>query len=622
MNDRTRDQKFEKLLKHKSNEITLPTVWIYNFTAIVLPENIEKILSQGLHQPVGGRTNKTSILTKFEGFFQSWRAHAEKLNLDIFKVTKVRSQLYLEFCKLVNCTTQNHSDTLKKFLENNPQILICPSDKSKNINVINKTEYLKKLDQVFTRDKFQPLKINPINTDLTKIRALINSFKPFLSNLDEFKIQPIETLKRGYGIIKNHKPGAPLRPIVSSRDTITSGAELYLKNLIAPINENCHFSVNSTLSFKTKFFEFSQSWRFDPEIHEVISYDCQSLYTSINIKRVIKYILDIIYADIETFFPSKTKTVKILKEVVTKNILVPPRETLQAFFMAILTQFSTFQASNGFFREIEGCSMGSKISPSIANIFCHMFETEIIKDEIENGSVQAYYRYVDDIFVVLKKGHKNRLLEKLNNFDKNLGFTIETMENSRLNFLDTTVVIKNKTLNLEHYRKPTATDCLINYKTGVSPKSYKMSAFTGELYRCHHSTTTDEARDRAIQISRNIYLKNQYPAHLLDQKIAEVQNRNFQKSDYAEKRIADLENPDFDNYTFSLQYTSQRCSNAATSIYKILNQYTPNYKLKIVFTTIKLDSVIHPLLKPQKSYYQNCNVCYKYTCDCAKSYRV
>ena len=107
---------------------------------------------------------------------------------------------------------------------------------------------------------------------------------------------------------------------------------------------------------------------------------------------------------------------------------------------------------------------------------------------------------------------------------------------------------------------------------------------------------------------------------MLDQKIAEVQNRNFQKSDYAEKRIADLENPDFDNYTFSLQYTSQRCSNVATSIYKILNQYTPNYKLKIVFTTIKLDSVIHPLLKPQKSYYQNCNVCYKYTCDCAKSY--
>ena len=407
---------------------------------------------------------------------------------------------------------------------------------------------------------------------------------------------------------------------MSSRDTITSGVEAYLKNLISPINKNCKFSVDSTMSFKSKFYEFSQSGKFNSEIHEVISYDCQSLYTSINLKRVIKFILDIIYADVENFFPNRTKTVKILKEVITKNILVPPREILQNFFMKILTEFSTFEALNGFFRQIEGCSMGSKISPSIANIFCHMFETEIISNEIENGSVLAYFRYVDDILVVLKKGHKTNILEKLNNFDKNLGFTIESMENSRLNFLDTTIIMQDNTLNLEHYRKPTATDCMINYKTGVSPKSYKTGAFVGELYRCHHSTTTVEARERAIENSKKKYLKNQYPAHLLEQKITEVKNRNFQKSDYGEKRKADLENPEFENYTFSLQYTSQRCSNVATSIYKILKQFTPNYKLKIVFTTIKLDSVIHPLLKPQKKYYQNCNLCYKYVCECAASY--
>ena len=50
--------------------------------------------------------NRNLILTKFESFFESWRAHAEKQFLDIFKITKVRSQLYLEFDKLVNCTTK------------------------------------------------------------------------------------------------------------------------------------------------------------------------------------------------------------------------------------------------------------------------------------------------------------------------------------------------------------------------------------------------------------------------------------------------------------------------------------------------------------------------------------
>jgi hypothetical protein len=62
---------------------------------------------------------------------------------------------------------------------------------------------------------------------------------------------------------------------------------------------------------------------------------------------------------------------------------------------------------------------------------------------------------------------------------------MENASNNRFNFLDTTVVINNNNLNLEHFRKPTATDCMTNYKTGFSPKNYKIGAFVGDLYRCH-----------------------------------------------------------------------------------------------------------------------------------------
>ena len=182
------------------------------------------------------------------------------------------------------------------------------------------------------------------------------------------------------------------------------------------------------------------------------------------------------------------------------------------------------------------------------------------------------------------------------------------------------MVINNNHLNLEHYRKPSATDCLINYKTGVSPISYKISAFVGELYRIHHSTTTEVAKNLAIENSKNTYLKNQYPLHILNNKISEVRGRDFQKSPYAEIRKADLENPDFTHYSFSLPYTSQRCSSVASNIYKIINQFTPNYKLKIIISTIKIDSVVHPRLKPAKKYFQHCNVCYNYLCDCEARY--
>ena len=63
----------------------------------------------------------------------------------------------------------------------------------------------------------------------------------------------------------------------------------------------------------------------------------------------------------------------------------------------------------------------------------------------------------------IEKKCKIGLLQKLNNFDRNLEFTMENSDNNRLNFLDTTVVISNNSLNLENFRKPTATDCMTNY---------------------------------------------------------------------------------------------------------------------------------------------------------------
>ena len=88
---------------------------------------------------------------------------------------------------------------------------------------------------------------------------------------------------------------------------------------------------------------------------------------------------------------------------------------------------------------------------------------------------------------------------------------MENMIDSCFNFLDTTIISKNRQLNLEDYRKPTATDCMINHKTGVSFISTKLSSFVGELYRIHHSTTTVSAENIAIKNSKKIYIKKYLP---------------------------------------------------------------------------------------------------------------
>ena len=86
-----------------------------------------------------------------------------------------------------------------------------------------------------------------------------------------------------------------------------------------------------------------------------------------------------------------------------------PWDLLEDFFINILTELSTFEALNGFFRQTSGVSMGGKLSPSFANIFCYLFEQEIIENEMQSGTILAYYRYVDDILVIFKKINKDRL---------------------------------------------------------------------------------------------------------------------------------------------------------------------------------------------------------------------
>ena len=251
---------------------------------------------------------------------------------------------------------------------------------------------------------------------------------------------------------------------------------------------------------------------------EIVSFDAASLYTSINIQKVTKYIIDYIFDNISTFFSPKNKSIKINGEIINMVIEAPPKDIFTKFFSSILTEFNSFEALNGFFRQKKACSMGGKMSPSLPNIYCHMLESQIIDSEFEKNNVREYFRYVDDIVCIVKTNYKSKLLKKLNSYDPCLQFTMENMTESKLIFLDTVIVNSNGKLNLEMHRKPAASDNIINFKTSVSPTSYKISCLTGEIHRCNHTTTTPEALERALNTTKQIFIKNQFPEKLINQK--------------------------------------------------------------------------------------------------------
>ena len=147
---------------------------IYNHTDLLLPTEIQRILEKGINRPIGGYTNKKVILAKFEEIWVIWKKHALEQKLDIFQINHIKSELFLAFEQLKNCSTKTEAQKLKSFLDANPHIIITESDKTKNLNILLHSEYVKKLEKTFEKITFLKLKSNPINVDLAAYRKILN----------------------------------------------------------------------------------------------------------------------------------------------------------------------------------------------------------------------------------------------------------------------------------------------------------------------------------------------------------------------------------------------------------------------------------------------------------------
>ena len=74
--------------------------------------------------------------------------------------------------------------------------------------------------------------------------------------------------------------------------SITIGAESYILNIFKPLVEQCQYSVTSTMVVTNKFKENSHKLN---RFYEVVSFDAVDLFTSINVARVVDYIVEKIY---------------------------------------------------------------------------------------------------------------------------------------------------------------------------------------------------------------------------------------------------------------------------------------------------------------------------------------
>jgi len=137
---------------------------------------------------------------------------------------------------------------------------------------------------------------------------------------------------------------------------------------------------------------------------------------------------------------------------------------------------STFFIFNKkIYKQKFGTPMGSPLSPVIADIVMQDLEESVLGDF--KFTMPFYYRYVDDLVMAVPTAEIDYVFSAFNSFHPRIQFTIEIGHNV-INFLDTTIIIKNNKIIFDWFHKSTFSGRYLNYLS-QHPLSQKVGTITG-----------------------------------------------------------------------------------------------------------------------------------------------
>ncbi|XP_076053675.1 uncharacterized protein LOC143032678 [Oratosquilla oratoria] len=231
-----------------------------------------------------------------------------------------------------------------KRLRSNKDITVRRADKAAVFVLISTDEYVSKIDDIL----MDSTKFKRINRDPTLdiIRSTNKTIDAINAKNGGVKLTKISgDFKPGYlyGNVKTHKPGNPLRPIISQIPTPTYNLAKFLNQLLTPLTPTQHSYVSSK--------DFLDSINDAPARGIISSLDVESHFTNVPILRTINYICDAIYRT----GPSPKLDIP---EIHLRRLL------------EICTMETAFQCPRGnLYQQVDGVAMGSPLGVLFAHFF-------------------------------------------------------------------------------------------------------------------------------------------------------------------------------------------------------------------------------------------------------------
>lgn len=470
--------------------------WFKNVSSIDIPSDISDFLSLGpkFSIPITGKEIKfETILADVENIIEETPTNSR----DILRAraTNIVTNYYHNSQNLPPSPFNTIFNKTKIFLKSHPDLYILQSDKGGCTVAINREDYIQKTQELL-QDNFTYTQLtrDPTTSTQTTHNNLIKSLKA-KKEISEIEAKSLiiynASCPKLYCLPKVHKPNIPLRPIVSSINSVTYNLSKFLSKILqTAFQDSTNYNIKDTFTFVNTINGFHL-----PDNHILISLDVVSLFTNIPLN--------------------------LIKEILRQKWdIITPHTSLsrESFLKLIDFTFNNtyFSFNNCFYKQIFGTPMGSPISPILATIVLDYLLDNTLPNLPFN--IPFIFKYVDDLICAVPSDQVEITLNKFNSFHQKLQFTIEMETDGALPFLDTKVVrTEDNKIILDWYQKTTASGRFINYFS-YHPKNQKYNTVIAMKNRVTH--ISDEIFLLAnLKKLFNIFLNNGYPKHILNKLI-------------------------------------------------------------------------------------------------------
>ena len=359
--------------------------------------------------------------------------------------------------------------------------------------VMNRVDYDDKINTLLSdMQTYQPLQSDPSSACERKLKSILSRMKDRTPDSIYRVINTTDgNTPRLYGIPKLHKPGVPMRPIVSFIGSPTYQLSKYLCHILSPLVGNTTHHLRNTEDWT----KLASTLKLTPQ-EEMVSFDVVSLFTSvptdIAVSTALKRLED--------------------HETLRERTQLTPKEI--ASLLSFCLGATELQFQGRFYRQIHGTAMGSPVSVVIA---------DLVMEELESKALSSYHspprvfkRYVDDTVCIIAKDQINSFHSHLNRQNSHISFTVERYSDNGLPFLDTlNKVLDDGSVDVTIYRKKTHTDRYLCYDSHHAPQ-HKVAVVRTLYCRAEKLLNNEEHKTNEKHHLHSVLQANGYPGKFID----------------------------------------------------------------------------------------------------------